>query len=147
MLSDGQILDMAYTANQGEVTEAQIALSRASSTAVHDFAQMMIDDHTAAAANVTTVSTSTNIALTTSPVSQELASESAAEATELNAASSIEFDALYMSRQVDDHEAVLHLLDGTIDQADNSEVQSLLVSMRATVQGHLTVARQIRDTL
>ncbi len=33
------------------------------------------------------------------------------------------------------------------DQADNSDVRVLLVSMRSTVQGHLTAALQIQSDL
>ncbi|HSU39342.1 MAG TPA: DUF4142 domain-containing protein [Polyangiaceae bacterium] len=147
-LSDGEILDVASTANQGEVAEAQVAITRASATAVHDFAQMMITDHTAANANVVAVSTSTGIALTPNPVSVRLMSETQQELSLLNAASGAAFDTLYIGEQITDHQNVLALLNGTlIVEVQNADVRALLESMKTTVQAHLTAAEQIRDSL
>ena len=49
-VSDSDIAAIVTTANQGEIDQANAALTKASSSAVRDFAQMMITDHTNALA-------------------------------------------------------------------------------------------------
>jgi putative membrane protein len=148
MLSDAQILHVAYTANAGEVSEGQVAVTRATATAVQDFAQMMVSDHTAAANAVTSLATSSGIGTVTNDVSVTLSAKSQGELVTLNGVSASQFDMVYMEEQVQDHRDVLELFDGTlIPEAQNADVRTLLESMRATVQSHLSLAEDISESL
>lgn len=148
MLSDAQILHIAYTANAGEVSEGQLAVTRATATAVQDFAQMMVSDHTAAANAVTSLATSSGIGTVTNDVSVTLSAKTQGELVTLNGVSASQFDMVYMEEQVQDHRDVLELLDETlIPEAQNGDVRTLLQSMRTTVASHLSLAEDISESL
>ena len=56
-LSDAQILKVLMVANQGEVDQAKLALTKATMPEVRAFAEQMITDHTAALARLTALAT------------------------------------------------------------------------------------------
>jgi putative membrane protein len=148
MLSDSEILQVAVTANEGEAAEGKEAVKRAQAEVVHDFAQEMVNDHTAAAAAATSLGDTSGLGLSPSAASRALDAQAEAALSALDAATDEEFDRVYMESQVAAHEEVLGLLDDTlIVQAKNSDLRELLMSMKDTVQMHLSEARDIEQGL
>ena len=145
-LRDPEIVQVVLTANEGEVAEGNIAVMRASSDAVRDFAQMMVTDHTAAAEQASDLGDT--IGIDPTDVAVALNAEANQTIMALNDASDDEFDALYMESQVKAHQEVLTLVRRTlIPQADDDTLQMLLSNMEATVEAHLNEARDVRDAL
>lgn len=147
-LSDAQVLHVMDTANTGEVAEAQIAADRAQSTAVRNFAQMMIANHSAAKDKGNTLAASTQLTPADNPVSQALRVETDAVTARLNAASSADFDRIYMDTQVTAHQKVLALVNANLlPSAQRAEIDALLSEMRTQVAAHLTQAQSILSAL
>jgi putative membrane protein len=147
-LDDPEILHVALTANQGEVAEGQVAVTRASSTKVQAFAEMMVNDHSEAVDDVMALSESSGIGLRSNPTSDALATDADATVEALTAVSDDDFDAVYMQSQVATHEQVLTLLRSTlIAQADDDDLRALLSKMESTVEEHLSEAKDVKDAL
>lgn len=148
MLTDAQILQIAIVANEGEVAEGEVAAAKASHDTVKAFAQEMIDDHTQAAMDARAVATASGLAPTPSAVSTALEAQAQATIAALNSLAQPQFDPAYMAAQVNAHQSVLVLVnEALLPQAENMDLRAYLVTMRTSVQTHLTAAAQIAADL
>ena len=128
--------------------QANAALSKATSTDVRNFAQMMVTDHTNALNTAQSLFSSHNITATDNTTSTNLRNGSQQTITALNTYSRSSFDRTYMQAQVDAHQWLLNTLDSTlIPSAHSSAVRTLLQTQRGTVASHLDRARQILQGL
>jgi len=143
-LSDSEILKVVATANQGEIAAAQVAKAGAHAASVASFAQMMITDHSASNDALLALVSKNHIAPAASALSEHLEEEAATALRTLSDADATHFDATYMQSQVKMHQEVLTLLDNQlIPLAHDADLETLLVSTRATVATHLQQATTI----
>jgi putative membrane protein len=148
VLNDAQIFGVLDTANTGEVSQGQIAETKAVSTAVKGFATMMVTDHTAAKQKGATLATSLGVTPAASVVRAALLADSQTIVASLNAAAPAEFDRVYMDSQVIVHTKVLAIVDDDLlPHATNAQLKALLTETRATVAAHLAEAKTIAGTL
>jgi len=141
-LNDAQIASVSLTANQGEVEQNMIAITRARRDDARAFATDMVAMHTAAIARENALSASMMIIPQDNPVTQMLLSMSQQAVQSLNAASDDEFDAIYIRSQVQAHQQVLTLIDSTLlPQAQAQAMKAELTTMRSTVNDHLERVR------
>jgi predicted outer membrane protein len=146
VLSDAQILHVTATANQGEIEQGTIALDRAQTESVDEFAQMMVSQHGAALADGSELAQ--QLGLAGNALSMQLQSESAAIVAQLQLAEDAEFDAVYMNAQVAAHERVLGVLDDElIPDADDTALRDYLETLRTSVADHLEMARDMVEEL
>jgi putative membrane protein len=82
--SEGQITSIANALNQGEIDEAQVAVTSAQSSQVRDFANMMITDHTALQEAGTALASKLGIQPIDNWISRTLTSEADAKVTILS---------------------------------------------------------------
>ena len=147
-VSDSDIAAIVTAANQGEIDQANAALTKASSSAVRDFAQMMITDHTNALSAAQSLFSNRNITPTDNSTSNSLKSGSQQTISALNTYSGAAFDRTYMQAQVDAHQWLLNTMDSTlIPSASSSALRNLLQTQRGTVSAHLDRARQVLQGL
>jgi putative membrane protein len=147
-LSDPQVLDVAITANAGEVSQAEIAVMRANAEEVRTFAEMMLEDHSAATADAATLGEEEGITPATNPVSNNLRTKAMATVALLEDASEEDFDRVYMESQVMAHQEVLAMLNAQlIPQADSAALTAFLTDMRNKVQAHEQEAEEILNEL
>ena len=148
-ISDADIAQIMTTANQGEIDQANAALSKASSADVRAFAQMMVNDHTSALNSLSSLLTSRNITPSTSnDIASTLQSGSRQTVSNLSTYSGADFDRQYINAQVDVHQWLLTQLDNSIiPSARDRRLRDLLTQQRAAVSSHLDRARQIQGTL
>jgi putative membrane protein len=143
-LSDGEIGGALLTANSGEIEQGAIAVTRAQGDDVRSFAQMLITMHNAALDRETALFKMINLTAVTGDDADALKSASDKAVAQLNSASASEFDALYVSAQVDAHQAVLDLIDDRLmPSAQRAEIKNELTMVRAAVQSHLTAAKAL----
>jgi putative membrane protein len=146
--SDAEIAGIVTTANQGEVDQANVALTRASSSDVRDFAQMMVRDHSAALTSAQGVFSGQNISPADTDTSNTLRSGSQQTISALNTYTGSAFDRAYMQAQVDQHQWLLRTIDNSlIPSARSTAVRDLLLTQRGAVSSHLDRARQILQGL
>jgi putative membrane protein len=146
--SDGQLLEILATVDSGEVAQAQLAISKATSTQVRDFANAMIDQHSRAKQQGTQLAAEANLTPAPSPTSRELQRKGDAMITELHATEAAQFDETYMQSQIKQHKEVLDMLDNQLlPSAGNASCREYIMTARSMVQHHLTQAQQVERFL
>jgi putative membrane protein len=139
-LTDGQIVGVLDAANDKEIEESKIALTRSKNAEVKAFAKMMVDHHTEAKKKGAKLAASAPPA--ESEVSKKLKADTATALEALKATADADFDRAYLDMMVADHKAVLDLVDSKIlPVAKTAELKTLVEKdVRPTVDGHLTKA-------
>jgi putative membrane protein len=108
----------------------------------------MISDHTAANQAGMQAAQAGGISAQDNPTSQQLMADHQAATQRLQSLSGAEFDKAYIAHEVDVHQKVLNALDQTLlPSAQNPELKNVLTQVRATVEAHLTRARDIQGKL
>ena len=110
--SDKDFVKDISIANTAEVELGKLAVKQSTNADVKKFAQMMIDDHTAAGQKLRSVATAHTIIV---PDAMDDTHQSLY--TKLAGLKGAEFDREYMNAMVDGHESVLGKLESRIDKA------------------------------
>ena len=136
--TDQQIVAAMARANMAEVEAGKLALANGESAEVKAFAQQMIDDHTKALADVTTLAQEKGVTLPTEPDAKHKAM--AARLSKLKGA---KFDHQYMMQAgVSDHKQVHAMLKKDEKRATDPAVKALAAKMLPTVEQHLHTASE-----
>ena len=146
--TDAQIAHIVVTANQVDIDAGKLALSKAHSKDVKEFAQRMITDHSAVNKAATELVERLNVTPEPNPTSESLQKGGNENLAKLKTLSGAAFDKAYIDHEVAYHEAVLSALDKTlIPSAQNAELKALLVKVRPAFVAHLDMAKQIQSEL
>ncbi|WP_394845895.1 DUF4142 domain-containing protein [Pendulispora brunnea] len=146
-LTDDQILQVTHVANMGEVEQGKIAQQKAKDPRVKRFAAMMVKDHSDADMKGTELASRTSLSPSESSTSTMLKSDSDASVQRLKQGTG-DFDRAYIDAQVNAHRTVLDTIDNKLlPNAKNSELRSMLQTVRAKVEGHLKQAQDIQSSL
>jgi len=136
--------DFAATAASSDMLEIQsskLALQKAQASAVKDFAQMMIADHTDASKKLSAAAQQDGVA-----VSAEMMSRHAAKVGALSDLTGPAFDQRYVEMQLEAHREALGLMTG---YAANGEAAALKAHAQATapiIQMHLDHVQQLSSS-
>lgn len=147
-LGDPQIAYVAVTANSIDSSFGELALTKARSQAVKDFAQTMITDHGNVNRQAVELVQRLGVTPQENDVSRQL--QAAADSTKnaMSALSGAAFDSAYIAREVTYHQAVLDALDQTlIPSSQNADLRALLEGVRPAFNAHLERARQVQSSL
>ena len=142
-MAANDIAGILATANQGEIDQANAALSKAANADVRAFAQMMVTDHTNAGNTANDVFARNGITPADNTTTSDLKTNGQRSMMNLNAYSGASFDRAYMQSQVDMHQWLLTNLDSVLIPSSRGDLRNLLETMRGTVSTHLDRARQI----
>jgi putative membrane protein len=147
-LNDAQIAHVAVTANAIDSAAGQLAKQKGSATAVKEFAQTMITDHTGVNKQAVALATKLNVTPEDNDVSRQLKTGADQTTATLQGLSGPAFDKAYIDNEVTYHQAVLDALDKTlIPGAQNGELKALLEQVRPAVAAHLERAKGIQGSL
>jgi len=147
-LSDGQIVAVIQTADQGEIAQAHEAIRKGKNARVKQFAQHMVTDHSAAESKLATLDSSAGITPQENAVTAQLKSGGDQIMGNLKSSSGSDFDKAYIDAQVSEHTQVLSLLDERlIPHAQNADLTKTLQAIRTKVAGHLKMAQDIQSSL
>jgi putative membrane protein len=130
---------MAAAGDLYEIQSSQLALSRATSPAVRDFAQMMIGDHTNTTGQLTAAAQSVGIG----PLAPALLPMQARMMDQLRAAPAGTFDRVYLDQQVQAHQMALALHSNYARNGDTPQLRAVAAAATPIVQGHLDRVRQL----
>jgi putative membrane protein len=146
--NDAQIAAIVVTANQMDIDAGKLALTKASSAKVKDFAQLMITDHSGVNKAATDLVTKLNVTPEANPTSDSLAKGGDDKRASFQKLSGAAFDRAYVDNEVAYHQAVLDAVDQTlIPSASNAELKALLVKVRPAFVAHLEHAKQLQASL
>ena len=129
--------DLAH-ANIAEIETGKMALEKSRNEQVKKFAQHMVDDHTAALAELQTLAQAKGVKL---PEGTDVKHKTMAAALKVMSGNS--FDSQYMKRAgVNDHQQTIELLQKVEKNAKDFELKAMAAKMLPTVQSHLKMAQQ-----
>ena len=147
-LSDAEVAHVAVTANTIDIENGKLALTRAKSPDVKQFANTMITDHTAVNEKASALAGKLKVTPKDNAGSQSLMKGAAEAKAKLEPLKGAEFDRAYLEREVAYHQAVLDALDQTlIPTTENAELKQLMTDVRPAFVAHLEYAKQVGGKL
>ena len=147
-IGDAEISAILTAANNGEVQQNNVAVTKAVAPAARSFAQDLVNMHTAAQTRLNGVISAENLTPKDSTVSADLTKASSQIVSKLQAADLNGFDMAYLQSQIDVHRQVLELIDQRLlPSVKSTALRAELTATRAAVVEHLNRARAIATTL
>jgi putative membrane protein len=135
---DETFLKKAAQGGLAEVSEGQMAASKASDAKVKEFGQRMATDHAKANDELRQIAQKENFTLPTEPSKAEQKS-----ADKLNRLQGAQFDAEYARSMVKDHEEDVALFQKEANSGTNPELKAFAQKTLPTLQEHLRLAKQL----
>jgi putative membrane protein len=131
----------AYS-NLAEVSMGQLALTKSTNPSVREFAEIMVNDHSTAQAELRELAASLQIELPDTLKTEDRLTEEGLSVLEGGA-----FDNAYMNAQVLAHEQSHDVQQVQVDQGVNLELREYATTAYNRIHMHLEMARQLRDEL
>lgn len=142
---DDDDAEFAVEAADGGLMEVQLgtlALTKASSPEVKQFAQMMVDEHSKANNELKSLAQQKNITLPT-----VMGDETKRKYDNLSEKSGAEFDKEYMDLMVKDHKEDIEEFEEQAEESKDAEIKAWASSKVATLREHLREAERIQEGL
>lgn len=130
----------AATSDMYEVTAGKIALQRATSPAVKEFAQQMIDAHTATTAKLKGILSANKIAVTP-PAHVDDRRQGMLD--NLRGATAADFDHRYVTQQIAAHTEADILFRGYAKDGDNAAIKDFAAATDKDIKMHLDMAKKL----
>ncbi len=143
-LTDPQIAHIAYTADNIDIKNAELALKKSKNKEVRAFAEDMVRDHTAVNDKALALVKQLNVTPEDNATSQAYVKQANAERAKLAKLNGAAFNRAYAKNEVAYHKAVDNALETTlIPDAQNPQLKSLLQTGLQIFQGHEQHAEQL----
>jgi putative membrane protein len=133
-----KFLSTAMQDGLAEVKVCKLALEKSANPGVKDFAQRMIDDHSATNEKIAALAKSKKIALPSSPSAKDTATYGMLKMT-----SGATFDKAFMKHNVADHEKDVKTFTTEASGATDPDVKAFASDTLQTLQQHLKMARDL----
>ncbi len=147
-LTEAESVDALTSLNHGEISLARYAIERARTPIARDLAQMMMDQHTDAQANVAAWAQTAAVAPVANDVTRTIEGSLTTVRSRLDSTPDADFDVAYVRSQVEMHQDALRILDERIlPGAHDEHFRALATTIRSAVAMHLAHARSIADVL
>ena len=139
----GASADAAFMTKAGgdglaEVELGRLAVAKATSADVKSFAQMMVDDHSKANAELTSLASQKGVTLPSEPPPPAKAAKD-----HLSSLSGAAFDKAYMDHMVKDHEKAVALFSKEASSGKDADTKDWAAKTLPTLQQHLSKARSV----
>lgn len=134
-------IEKAATSDQTEIMLSKLALERASSPQVKDFAQTMITDHGKSTSLLQPIAAEHGVNLPGNPVPADNE-----KYQKLEKQSGIAFDKTYLETMVADHEDTLHAFETEADKVADPKLKEFISTVQPVVAHHLEMAKALRQT-
>lgn len=134
--SDVTFAKRANQADLAEVKMGELAQQKSSNSAVKQFGERMVTDHSKANTELKQAAAKDNITLPTSMNAKDRGTYD-----KLSKLSGSQFDRQYMKGQVSDHEKVISEFQKEANEGGNSNIKNFASETLPTLQEHLKLAR------
>lgn len=131
-------VDDASAKGIAEIETAKMALTKGTAQDVKDFAQMMIDDHTAANQKLQSLAQQKGL-----EVSSEADLMNKAKAMILQLRDGENFDEAYANNQVVAHEQTIELFRKQVEKGEDADVKAFAQETLPKLEAHLTKAKAL----
>lgn len=139
---DAEFAVEAADAGMLEVQLGTLASTKASSSEVKQYAQMMVDDHTKANDELKTLAQQKNITLPTM-----LGTENQRTYENFSEKTGDDFDKEYIDQMVKDHRDVIDDFEEEAREGNDPEIKSWASGKLTTLRHHLEEAERLQETL
>lgn len=137
MAADHTFATMAAQGGMAEVALGQLAQQKASSDAVKQFGQRMVDDHTKVNDELKSIASTKNIALPA-----EVSAKDKATMDRLSKLSGAAFDRAYMQDMVADHKKDVSEFRHESENGTDADMKAFAAKTLPTLEEHLKMAEQ-----
>ena len=134
-------VEKATLSNMFEIESAKLALERSKVQPIKDYAQAILDAHTASSSELAPLASA---ALVTAPT--QLDSGFQSQLKQLQDASVEDFDDRYLDQQTEVHENTASLLKDFSANGKDAQLQAFALKMLPIVEAHLTQAKALDDS-
>lgn len=135
-IADQQFYQQASAINRKEIAAGNMAVQQAESQEVKDYAQMIVDEHTALEQEVTDAA-GTADAATPAPDPSATAA--------LEGKTGAEFDRAYIDMMVSGHEQAIAMFENAAQNASTEEARQLADDALPELREHLVGARELQE--
>jgi putative membrane protein len=145
-LDDPTIVAIFDAANTWDMETGALAVKRAKSHDVHEFAEMLVRDHKAVRQQGRDLAKKLGVT-PTAPKNFGMAKDHAAAMTSLSKLHGAAFDKAFLAHEVAYHKAVLDAVTTTLLPAlKNAEVKDLVTKVGPAFQAHMMKAQSLLDS-
>jgi len=141
--SGNDFVSKAAVATQFEIDSSRLALARATSSEVKQFAQKMIDDHTAASEKMKTAMTQDKLDTAMLPSVMDEKHQKIFD--KLRDADLKKFDEAYMDAQKEAHDEAVSLFKDFADDGDAPALKAFAAETLPTLQAHEDHAKKLES--
>lgn len=147
-LSDGDILQILITINQGEINQGNLAAQSATDPDTKAFAADMVTEHSLALQRLNAIAGQQAITPTDNPASAQFEAKTVQNTSIFSPQSGVSFDLGYMDAQISGHANAMFLSDMMmVPQVKNTDLLNELKAERVMFQNHLERAVPIESAL
>lgn len=139
---DAERVVKAASGGMMEVELGKLALTNASSSRVKEFGQAMIDEHSAANAELQQLAQQKGIALPSSP-----GEDHQEKINELSAKKGGDFDRAYISFMVEDHEEDIELFQDAANHSNDDDLKLWFSGKITVLQHHISMAQGLKESM
>lgn len=149
---DLEILAKVHQANQMEIQVGALAASRAQADRVKRYGDLLARDHRMGDGQVTQLASRKGVSQLPAPVPATPAEQADMQAQmaatdRLKTLSGAEFDRVFTSGMIADHEKAIGMLRSAAQQANDPDVRKLLEGMVPILEQHRDIAQQLHGDL
>lgn len=139
--NDESFADTAAQGGLAEVAMGQLAQQKASSQAVKQFGQTLVDDHTQSNRELQQIAKQEDIGLPTQPSANDVS-----EKQKLQGLSSGEFDRQFVQGEVKDHQKDIALFEQEARSGKNDALKSYAEKSLPVLKKHLQIAQSLASS-
>jgi putative membrane protein len=139
-MSAADYVQTAARSDMFEIQAAKVAMDKSKSDSVRQFAQMMIDDHTASSVKMKAAIEKANVKAN---VPKDLDKKHADMLDRLKKTSASNFDQTYLQSQLAAHRDMLNLNKGYSQNGDNDTLKQFAADATTVVEKHLNELQQM----
>lgn len=140
--ADRTFVEAAARAGMAEVAAGKVAMQRAQDPAVRQFAQQMVEDHTAANEDLMKLAQQKGVAPPADPDRTHRR-----EMDAMAKRSGADFDRAYMKAQVADHQKTVSVFEKQAKSGKDEDLKQWAAKMLPTLQQHLQRARDMQGSI
>jgi putative membrane protein len=140
--SDAKFTTDVAASGMAEVELGKLAITKTTNAEIKAFADMMVNDHGKANADLMTIASAKNITLPTA-----LDEMHQKKYDDLAKLSGKDFDKEYVNAMVDGHEKTWDLLDKESKDGKDADLKAFATKTAPVVKGHLDMIKKIKDGL
>lgn len=139
---DAETLVQVTTNGMMEIQSSQKAATMATLPSVKEFANMMVNDHTAMGAQVKAMASQKGYVLPTS-----LSEDNLEKLADMDKWEKKDWDKKYIEMQIDMHQSALKELENRAQRTKDPAVKAWAQEAHMKVQGHLDRAKQLEESI